>query len=122
MKTGTRTIGYLRKGGIICQSVEQYNSYTHRFYDLFNFIDIIALVPERGIVAVQACGQDFQSHVRKICQEHAEEARHWLGCGGLIDIYGWRKLKVKVGGKAVRWTPRILEITMNDLELNETSV
>ena len=34
--------------------------------------------------------------------------------GNQIHLVGWRKLKQKRGGKAVRWTPRIREFSLDD--------
>ena len=85
--------------------------------DLFGFIDMIVLDPEQGIVAIQSCGQSFKAHLDKIldseCTEHVIE---WLRCGGSLEVWGWRKLKIKRGGKAMRWTPRIRKITLDDPE------
>jgi len=84
--------------------------------DLFGFIDIICLDPERGIVAIQSCGSGFKAHERKIkdsdCTEFVIE---WLKCDGKLELYGWRKVKLKRGGKAKVWKPRIQEITLKDI-------
>ena len=115
MKTTTRTIAYLRKLGLRCQTVEQYNIYSRKYKDLFSIIDIILLDPSRGVVGIQACGTDFMEHVRKITGEEADNTRAWLESGAYLDIYGWRKIKEKRGGKRMVWQPRIQEITLGDL-------
>ena len=82
-------------------------------HDLFGFIDGVAF----GIghtIYLQACGSDWQEHVRKIQGPCAEDAKLVLMAGNEIHLIGWRKLKVKRGGKAVRWTPRIREFTLDD--------
>lgn len=84
--------------------------------DLFGFIDIIALDPERGIVGIQSCGQDFAAHYRKITEECAELAIEWLNCRGKIELWGWRRVKERRGGKAIRWRPRIKDITWEDFK------
>jgi len=75
--------------------------------DLFNIIDILC-INETSTIGVQSCGQDFAAHKTKILENEYRQA--WLEC---VDrelwLIGWRKLKVKRGGKAVRWTPRILK-------------
>jgi len=84
--------------------------------DLFGFIDLISLDPERGIVAIQSCGSDFAAHLRKIMDsECTENVIEWLKNGGKLEVWGWRKVKLKRGGKAMRWQPRIKEITQEDL-------
>jgi len=73
--------------------------------DLFNIIDILA-INETSTIGVQSCGQDFAAHKTKILEN--EYTERWLEC---VDrelwLIGWRKLKLKRGGKAVRWRPRI---------------
>ena len=114
-----RTLRALRDQGRICAIVEKFNQHAGPFgvrQDLFGFIDIIALDPERGIIGVQSCGQAFSEHYRKITEERYSECLEWLKCGGKVELWGWRKIKVKRGGKAERWSPRIQEITTKDLE------
>lgn len=83
--------------------------------DLFGIIDIIALDPERGVVGVQSCGQDFSAHERKLFEERAEECIEWLRTPGTaLELWGWRKVKLKRGGKAMRWQPRIRVYTLAD--------
>lgn len=84
--------------------------------DLFGFIDIITMDTQRGIVGIQSCGQDFAKHYRKITEEIADLAIEWLNCGGKIELWGWRKIKLKRGGKAERWRPRIKDITYEDFK------
>lgn len=84
--------------------------------DLFGIIDIIALDPEHGVVGIQSCGQDFAAHERTILVERHEETRDWLSTpGATLELWGWRRVKVKRGGKAVRWTPRIRSFSLADL-------
>jgi len=85
--------------------------------DLFGFIDLVVLDPEQGIIGVQACGSDFAAHQRTIKDSEAtENALEWLACGGKIELWGWRKIKVKRGGKAMIWSPRIEVITADDIK------
>ncbi len=104
-----RTIRYLKDNGCICGVVERFNPYAGKFgirQDLFGFIDIISIDPDRGIVGVQSCGQSFSEHIRKMTEERNEAMFEWLKYGYVILI-GWRKVKLKRGGKAMRWKPRI---------------
>ena len=113
-----RTLHALRQQGRVCAIVEKWNQYAgpHGIrQDLFGIIDILALDPERGVVGVQACGTDFSSHVTKLTQERTQECIDWLSTPGTrLELWGWRKLKLKKGGKAMRWTPRVREFTMED--------
>jgi len=83
--------------------------------DFMGFADIIAL-GDGGIIAIQSCGQAFSEHHKKITQDElvAKKALKWLQCGGRLILIGWRKKKLKRGGKAMRWHPRIKEYTAGD--------
>jgi len=86
--------------------------------DLFGFIDLIALDPERGIVAVQSCGQSFAAHLRKITDSECTEfVIEWLKSPSRpkLELWSWRKIKKTRGGKAMVWRPRVKEITIEDL-------
>jgi len=113
-----RTLRALRAEGRIVGTVERWNPHVgpHGIrQDLFGFIDLIALDPQRGIVAIQSCGKSFSQHVRKILDSDCTQAAiEWLRCGGRIEVWGWRKVKLKRGGKAKVWRPRIREITIED--------
>lgn len=90
--------------------------------DLFGFIDLIALT-DKGVMAVQSTGQAFSSHLYKLTVEKSEEVRKWLETPGTtLYLYGWRKTKLKRGGKAMRWQPRIQQITIKDLETTNDKV
>ena len=113
-----RTIRELRNQGRKCAIVERYNAFVGPHgvrQDLFGIIDVIALDPERGVVGVQSCGQDFSAHERKFLEERAEECFDWLRTPGTaLELWGWRKVKLKRGGKAVRWQPRIRVFQLQD--------
>ncbi len=112
----TMTLRFLRDQGCCVDKVEKFNRFAGPFghrEDAFGFIDIIALDPSRGIIAVQSTGPSGHSeHKKKILA--CEFAKTWLECGGKIELYSWRKLLVKQGGKARRWQPRIEAITEDD--------
>lgn len=114
-----RTLRELRNQGRICGIVERFNAYAgpHGIrQDLFGFIDIIALDPQRGIIGIQSCDQSFAEHFKKITQERNQECFEWLRCGGKVELWSWRKIKLQRGGKALRWAPKIKEITQGDLK------
>jgi hypothetical protein len=83
--------------------------------DMFGFVDLVVLDKEQGIVAIQSCGQAYKAHLDKIidseCTEYVVE---WLLCGGKIELWAWRKVKLKRGGKAMRWKPRICDFGYTD--------
>lgn len=105
-----RTLKALRAAGLTCGIVERFNPHVgpHGIrQDLFGWIDIIAISPDRGIIGVQSTGQDFAGHRRKMLEERADEVLGWLAAGGRAELWGWRKVKVKRGGKAMVWRPRV---------------
>lgn len=111
-----RTLKALRDEGAICGIVERFNIHVgpHGIrQDLFGFIDLIALVPGRGIVGVQCCaGSGHAAHRTKILEN--ETAPEWLKSGGKVEIWSWSKRKVKRGGVAERWMPKVEEITVDN--------
>ena len=116
-----RTLAELRARGLIAEIVERRSpprpgmpwGQTH---DFLGCIDIIAIGPEQTI-GVQSCGQDFAAHRRKMLEDCAHEVREWLRCPSrTLELWGWRKTKIKRGGKAMRWMPRIEVFTLEDLE------
>lgn len=116
----SRTLEYIRSRGWIADIVERFNPYAGKFgkrKDMFGFADIVAL-GENSIIAIQSCGQSFAEHDRKIreCPETVPNAIKWLESGGRLMLIGWRKVKLKRGGKAMRWQPRIQEYTLQDFK------
>ena len=110
-----KTLRENRLRGRICGIVEKWNQYVGPHgarIDLFGFIDIIALDPDTGIVAVQSTGPSGHStHKKKLLEN--DNALEWLKCNGTIELWSWRKLLVNRGGKQKRWYPRIEEITLD---------
>lgn len=110
-----RTLAALRKQGCMAGVVERWNPHARVRQDFLGFVDIIAL---RGtsIVGIQATSGDHVAHrIAKIRDERRNQALAWLTCGGVIEVWGWRRLKVKRGGKAVRWQVDIRSVTTDSL-------
>jgi hypothetical protein len=118
-----RTITEQKKLGRVCGIVERFchNRKTqpgHRS-DLYNIFDVLAMHPRQGIIGIQCCGLDFSAHYRKITEEYADNALCWLASGRgrtHIEIWSWRKILKKRGGKLRIWSPRIKRISYNDLK------
>lgn len=114
----SRTLEYIRSRGWVADKVEQFNPYAGKYgqrKDMFGFGDIVAM-GENSIIAIQSCGQSFAEHNRKITEDEtvAPLALQWLQNGGKLMLIGWRKVKLKRGGKAMRWQPRIKEYNIFD--------
>lgn len=114
-----RTIRALKDLGRVCGIVERFNQHVGPCgirKDLFGFIDIISLDPQRGVVGIQSCGQDFAGHLRKITEERSAEVTEWLRTPGAhLELWSWRKVKKVKGGKAMVWSPRVKNVTLEDI-------
>jgi len=119
-KATQRTIRELKNNGRVCAIVEKWNPYVGKHgvrQDLFGIIDVLALDPERGVVGVQCCSGSFAAHYKKITEKMSQETLDWLQTPGtVLEIWSWRKVKMKRKGKAMVWRPRIVEITLEDLK------
>jgi len=109
-----RTLRALEQQGYISGIVEKFNPYAGPYgkrIDLFNFIDIISIMP-KGICAIQSCGSSFWKHDKKILEN--EYALEWLKAGGHIELWGWRKVVKRRGLKLKIWKPRVKVYTLED--------
>jgi hypothetical protein len=87
--------------------------------DLFGIIDIIALTPT-GVMGLQSCGPDFSAHFKTITVDKRIESLRWLSTPGTsLELWGWRKLLKKKGGKQKIWVPRIHVFTLDDFKEEE---
>jgi hypothetical protein len=89
--------------------------------DLFGIIDIIACTT-KGILGVQSCGNQFSEHLKTITEKRLSETRTWLLSGGLLELWAWRRVKVKRGGKAMTWKPRALAFYLADGKVRWTDL
>ncbi len=115
-----RTLKKQREMGRLAAITEKYNPHVgpHGIrQDLFGFIDIIALDPLEGVIAIQSCGSDFAAHARKLMEERNQNVFDWL-LHAPVELWGWRKVKLNRGGKAMRWTPRIADV----VRINEEEI
>ena len=103
----------LEKDGWTVATVEHWCSFSRRRKDLFEFADLFAIKADHPPLLVQVTsGSNAASRVQKIVNT---PAAYTALCAGIsIEVHGWRKLKVKRGGKAVRWQPRIVTVTKED--------
>lgn len=105
-----RTLAVIKEDALKYWKVEYWNHWAKRRIDLFNIIDVLVL--DNGFLGIQVCGSDYSSHRKKIMEEESENTRAWLESGGRLEIWGWRQLKIKRGGKAKKWVPRIADVLL----------
>lgn len=111
MTPTARTLQKLRQEGYTSQVVEKWNAHAHIRQDLFGCIDVLAVHSEQGTMGVQACaGSSLAARIAKSCAE--PRLVTWLQAGNRFECWGWRKLKVKRGGKAVRWEVRRVNVRL----------
>lgn len=110
-----RTLEVIKKNETKYWIVEIYKTWAKRKVDLFNIIDLLVL--DDGFLGIQVCGTDWAPHVRKLMGDESENTRAWLENQGRLELWGWRKIKKKRGGKAMVWKPRIADILLINGEL-----
>ena len=119
----SRTLAALKGRGLAVGVVEKFNYHAgpHGIrQDLFGIIDIIALDHATGVIGVQSCGTAFSEHVRKLTEDKAAECIDWLLTPGTtLELWGWRKVKIKKGGTAMRYEARVRVFTLEDFGYTE---
>jgi hypothetical protein len=109
-----RTLKQLRDEGYFPWVVESFNAFSGQRSDMYGFADIIAITSQHT-VAVQVCGADFSSHVRKMTEEREFAVKEWLkGPFREVILIGWRKVLKKRGGKQKVFKPRIMRFNLID--------
>ena len=117
-KSLQRTKKRLKEMGISSWKAEaSYNTFSGKKVDLFNIIDLVALYVDEGICGIQCCGTDFAEHDRKILA--SPYSREWLESHGILELWSWRKLLKKKGGKLKIWEPKIKRYTLDDFNINQ---
>jgi hypothetical protein len=110
-----RTLIRCKRRGWDAGVVERYNYYTKRSNDLLGFIDIVALDEKDGCLGIQATsGANGAARVHKIINTCGKAALNWLARKNRIEVWSWKKYKVKRGGKAVRWQCNRYVIFLNE--------
>lgn len=115
----SRSKKLLSEDGWTVAVVERWNPHVRIRQDLWGFADLIAMKPGYAPKLLQVTTTGTAERVRKILEE--PRALIALRSGFQIEVHGWRKLKVKRGGKAVRWAPRIIPISPEDFDVTEHS-
>lgn len=108
MSPTQRSLKLLRDQGWHAEVVEQFNSFTKQRKDLFGFADIIAIREGERVLVQTTSGTNLAARRTKILS--LDTHRLCLSAGFRIVLHGWRKVKVKRGGKAMVWSPRVEEI------------
>jgi len=102
------TLKYYRKLGYTCAIVEHFNPWVKVRQDLWGFCDILAL-KENETICIQACIRDDTAKRTHKIEAH-KNYPIIKSAGWKVIVIGWKKFLVKKGGKATRWTEKIVEL------------
>ena len=111
--SASRSLAYARKHGWMAGKVERYIHQTKRRIDLFGWCDLIVLDGD-ALIGVQSCGMGARAkHLDKYREDQVVLAglRAWIATGARAELWAWRKRKVKRGGKAVRWSHEVTDLS-----------
>lgn len=107
----SRSKSKLEKEGWFVASVEKYNSFVKRRFDLWEFGDLLAFRGDEVLIVQTTSGSNVSSRIEKI--KHLPVADHWLqSATRQIHVHGWAKKGPR--GKAKRWTCRIVRMGYDD--------
>jgi len=106
-----RSLKRLREDGYIAQVVERWNSFAHIRQDLFGWIDIVAVHPERpGVLGVQTTtAANAMARLEKAQGNPALLA--WLKGGSPLAIHGWAKRGPR--GQPKVWTVKVIDLNVD---------
>ncbi len=86
-------MSYFRKHNKVAAITEHWVNHPapgHR-KDLFGFVDILACTPE-GFLFLQVTAGTGSARIKKIIEERQVQAGAVLAAGGVIEVWGWRRL------------------------------
>ena len=66
-----------------------------------------------GVFGIGGRGKDDGEEKGKLKLDPAQAARALpllVAAGWRVEVHGWRKVKVKRGGKAIRWACRVVDM------------
>ncbi len=107
-----RSLAEVRKLGGIAGVVERRLPHSFVTVDFLGFIDIIALLDGKFIGIQATSGSNCMARIKKIRME--PRAAVWLACGGLIEVWAWRKMGKRNARKL--WKLRRVEVNKEMLE------
>ena len=109
MTPSARTLQQCRDEGYLVEVVERWVPFSQTRKDLFGFIDIVCL---RGssIVGIQATSRsNVSARVKKIRNECGDQLQAWTNAGGVVEVWGWGKMK-KRDSDGKLWQVRIISV------------
>lgn len=104
-----RTRSKLREEGYLTEIVERWNPHARVRHDLFGIIDVLAVRGEETLAVQCTSGSGVAARVHKL--KDSDSLPVLLAAGWQVQVWGWRKIKVKRGGKAMKWECRCVDLT-----------
>ena len=103
--------------------VEHWNQWAHIKQDLYGFIDLVCIRPDRvGVMGVNPCGEDASIHIRKYMEGWTDPKGKfhepnkclpvWLKAGNPFFLWAWRKRGDR--GKRKVWHLKQIEAILKD--------
>ena len=113
-KPTQRTLAHLRKEGYTVAIAEKFNSFIKVRQDLFGWIDICAIHPDKqGVLGVQTTStSNLPARITKAMA--LDSLKVWLQAGNRASFMGWAKRGAR--GKRKLWTLKEQEITLEDIK------
>lgn len=108
MTPTARTLAALKADGWLAEVVERWNPHARVRHDLFNLVDILAVRGAETLAVQVTAGGGVSARCAKLNASPALPlllAARWR-----VEVHGWRKVKLKRGGKAKRWQCRIVNM------------
>lgn len=107
-----RSLKLLRDQGYTVYIVETFNVYAKKRNDLFGFIDIAAIHPNRrGVLGIQTTtGSHLANRITKA--ESLAAYNVWLASGNAVEFHGWAKKGPR--GKMKRWQCNIHRVDLSE--------
>ena len=107
-----RTLAALRADGYTAEVVEHWNPHARVRHDLFGIVDILAVRGRETLAVQTTAGSGVSARIAKLT---ASPALPLLAAAGWrVQVHGWRRVKVKRGGRATRWDCRIVDMGASD--------
>ena len=97
------------QGCDLVQVVERWNAFARIRQDLFGIIDILAIRDGKTLAVQCTSGSAVANRIGKM--EDSRALNILREAGWIIEVHGWRKVKVKRGGKAMKWDCRIVDLS-----------
>ena len=110
----SRTLKHLRKEGYTAVVAEKFNYFIKKRIDLFGWIDICAIHPDKkGVLGVQTTSTtNLSARIKKA--KALNSLKVWLQAGNIAEFHGWAKRGAR--GKRKLWTLKEVIVTLDDLK------